>query len=117
MKDLSSFVKDEFIKKALFEEGLFIDSIEETESLVSEVGCGKYVNIFFKSSSLKDIFIDRLSIIRPDVTIINCNCSVDKFYENDIESIKGLIIFNNIKKCKHSEIIESIKKYKGVLIC
>ena len=58
MKDLSIFVKDEFIKKALFEEGLCVNTMAETEKLVSEVSYGKYVNVVFKNSGMKDVFID-----------------------------------------------------------
>lgn len=117
MKDLLDFVKNEFNKKALFEEGLLVDTIAETEKLVSEVSYGKYVNIVFKNSSMKDIFIDKLLTARPDANIINCNCSLDKFSELNINNLSGLLVFNNIKKCKHSEIIETIKNYKGIMIC
>lgn len=117
MKDLSIFVKDEFVKKALFEEGLYVNTMTETEKLVSEVSYGKYVNVVFKNSGMKDVFIDKLLTARPDANIINCNCSLDKFNELNINNLSGLLVFNNIKKCKHSEIIEAIKNYKGIMIC
>lgn len=117
MKDLSSFVKDEFIKKALFEEGLYVNTLAETEQLVSEVSYGKFVNIVFKNTGMKDLFIDKLLTARPDTNIINCNCSLDKFNELNINNLSGLLVFNNVKKCKHPEIIEAIKTNKGILIC
>ena len=115
MKDLSTFVKDEFKKNRLFEDSVYIDTIDKADNLVAEVGYGRYVNIVFRSSSIKDYFIDKLSTMRPDINVINCNCSIDRFYENDLNT--GLLVFNNIKCCKHNELIEEIKKYKGILIC
>lgn len=115
MKDLSTFVKDEFVKNHLFDEGVYISTIDDADKIISEISYGKYVNIVFEHSGLKDYFINALHTARPDINVINCNCSIDKFYENDFSC--GLLIFNNVKRCKHPEIIEELKKYKGILIC
>lgn len=114
MKDLSEFVKDEFIKNHLFDESVYISTTDEADDLVSDVSYGRYVNIVFKNSSIKEYFIDKLNTHRPDANIINCNCTIDKFYENNFD---GLLVFNNIKKCKHLQIIEDLQNYKGILIC
>ena len=114
MKDLSTFVRDEFLKNHLFDEGVYISTIDEADKIISEVSYGRYVNIVFEHSGLKDYFINNLHTQRPDINVINCNCTVNKFYENDFD---GLLIFNNVKKCKHNEIVEEIKKHKGILIC
>lgn len=114
MKDLSTFVRDEFLKNHLFDEGVYISTIDEADKIISEVSYGRYVNVVFEHSGLKDYFINNLYTQRPDINVINCNCTVNKFYENDFD---GLLIFNNVKKCKHTEIVEEIKKHKGILIC
>ena len=117
MKDLRSFVKDEFIKKALFERSLYVDSIEEAKNAAIKIGYGHYENVVFKNSSIKDIFINQLLTIRPDTNIINCNCSLNKFNEIKFDNLSGLLVFNNVKSCKHNEIIEAIKTHKSILIC
>ena len=114
MKDLSTFVRDEFLKNRLFDEGVYISTIDEADKIISEVSYGRYVNIVFEHSGLKDYFINNLHTHRPDINVINCNCTVNKFYENNFD---GLLIFNNVKKCKHAEIVEEIKKHKGIMIC
>jgi hypothetical protein len=114
MKGLSDFVKDEFIKKQLFEEGLYINSFDEVNTVVNNINNGEYKNIIFENTYLKERFLSRLKMLRPDYNLINCNSSTNRFFENDFN---GLIVFDNIKKCKDKEILEEIKKYKAVLIC
>jgi hypothetical protein len=114
MKKLSDFVKDEFIKKQLFEEGLYINSFDEVNVVVNNINNGEYKNIIFENTYLKERFLSRLKMLRPDYNLINCNSSTNRFFENDFN---GLIVFDNIKKCKDKEILEEIKKYKAVLIC
>lgn len=117
MKDLSVFIKDEFIKNTLFKESVFVDSEEKINQVFESIANGNNTNIIFKNTGLKDYFINNLSIYRPDSVIINCNCTVDCFESLNLDNISGLIVFNNVKKCKYPEIIESIKQYKGILIC
>jgi hypothetical protein len=114
MKELSDFVKNEFAKKQLLEDYKFIDSIEGVDNIISSLNCGIYDNFKFKTSNLKDYFIDKLTTSRPEANIINCNCSIDSYFENNFY---GLIIFNNVGRCKHKEIIEDIKTYKAIKIC
>ena len=117
MKELSAFIKDGFVKNGvdkLFENNICVDTIEKAEMIASEIGYGKYANIVFKNSAIKNYFIDSLHITRPDATIINCNCTVDKFFENEF---RGLLIYNNLKHCKCREIIEYINNHKGILLC
>lgn len=116
MKNLSVFIKDEFVKRnidKLFEHSICIDTIEDAERIVSEVSYGRCVNIVFNNSACKNHFIDEISTACPETKVINCNCSVDKFFENDFY---GFLIFNNLKHCKSAEIIEEIKKHKGILL-
>lgn len=116
MKNLSVFIKDEFVKKSinkLFEDSICINTIEDTDELISKVNYGKYVNIVFKNSSIKDHFLYEVSTMRPDINVINCNCSIDKFFENDFS---GFLVFNNLKHCKYKEIIEKIQQHKGLLL-
>jgi hypothetical protein len=114
MRELSEFVKNEFAKKQLFEEYQFIESIEGVDEIISSLNCGIYTSIKFKNSGLKDYFIDKITTCRPETNIINCNCSIDRFFEN---SFDGLIIFNNIGKCRYQEILNEMTNYKSIKIC
>ena len=117
MKNLSVFIKDEFIKKnvdTFFENSICIETIEQANQAVLDVTYGNYANIVFTNSVVKDRFIERLSTYQQDINVINCNCTVDSFFEN---SFDGFLVFNNLKRCKHAEIIEEIKKHKAILIC
>lgn len=114
MKELTEFVKNEFAKKQLFEEYKFIDSIEGVNEIIGSLNCGLYENIKFKNSGLKDYFIDKMRVYRPELNVINCNCSLDSYFENNFS---GLIIFNNISRCKYAEILEDINNYNAIRIC
>jgi NAD-dependent oxidoreductase involved in siderophore biosynthesis len=116
MKNLSMFIKDEFVKRSidkLFENCIYVNTIDDAERLASEIGYGKTVNAVFSNSNYKNHFIDELTTSCPDANIINCNCSVDKFFENDF---CGVLIFNNLKHCKSTEIIEEINKHNAILL-
>lgn len=114
MRGLSDFVKNEFTKKQIFENYTFIESIEGVDNIISTLNCGICMNIKFKTSGLKHYFIDKIACIRPEINVINCNCSIDSYFENNFN---GLIIFNNVGRCKFEEIFEDINKYKAVRIC
>ena len=114
MKELSTFVKDEFIKKKLFEEGLYIDNFDDITTLVAEANSGNCFNIVFENTYLKERFISQLKTVQPNLNIINCNSSLNRFFDNDFT---GLLVFDNIKKCKDTRIIEEVKKYNAILIC
>lgn len=117
MKSLSTYANDTFIKYTLyelFESHEYVDDIDKINRLINEVNYGKTPKIVFKNSYLKEYFISNLYTVRPDINVVNCNCSIDRFYENNFG---GLLIFNNVKHCKHSEIIEEIQKHKCLLLC
>lgn len=117
MKNLSTYIRDSFIKYSLcemLESHEYVESIEQASKLINEVNYGKTCNLIFKNSHIKEYFIDNLHTVRPDINVINCNCSIERFYENDFN---GLLIFNNVKHCKHKEIVEEIQKHKGILLC
>lgn len=117
MKHLSVFIKDEFVKEnvdSFFTNSICIDTIEQITGVVLNVSYGNYANIVFANSQLKERFLDKLSSIRPDINIINCNCTVNRFFEN---KFNGFLVFNNLKRCQHAEIIEEIKKHNGILLC
>ena len=115
MKDLTSFVKNEIVKKNLLNDVVLIDSIDSAIYYAKFIAEGNYINIKCSTSFIKDNFIDALTTLVPNVNIINCNCTVNKFNENYIN--KSLNVFNNINHCKHAEILETISEYKGILIC
>lgn len=117
MNNLSTYIRNSFVKYSLYEmlePHEYVESIEHANKLIFEVSYGKTYNLIFKNSHIKEYFIDNLYTVRPDINVINCNCSIDKFYENDFD---GLLIFNNVKHCKHKEIIEEIQKHKCLLLC
>lgn len=119
MKKLSTFIKDEFVKNEVdqfFNNSICIDTIEEANNAVFNISNGNYANIIFTNSVLKDRFIDKLLTYKSNVNIINCNCTVNSFFENNLND--GFLVFNNLKHCKHIEIIEEIKKHKkSILLC
>lgn len=114
MKSLSEFVKDEFVKNELLKDCMYIESTEQVDKVVEMLSCGHYININFKNTILKNYFIDCITTVRPESNIINCNCSLDCYNDNDFS---GFLIFNNVKRCKHNDIIEDIKKYKSIILC
>lgn len=117
MKNLSIFIKDEFIKKnidKLFENSICIETVEEANRAVSNINHGSCANIVFTSSLVKDRFLDKLKTYIPDINVINCNSTISSFFENDFG---GFLVFNNLTRCKHAEIIEEIKKHKAILLC
>lgn len=114
MKELSDFVKNEFIKQQLFENCIYVDTIEGVNEVINSLNRGIYLNIKFKTTNLKEYFIDQITTSRPESNIINCNCSVNSYFEN---TFNNLIIFNNLGKCKHQEILKDVEKYKAIKIC
>lgn len=117
MKNLSVFIHNEFIKNdidKLFENNICIDTIDEAIDTAVWALYGNYANIIFANSTVKDRFIEKLSTCKPDINVINCNCSVERFFENNFN---GFLVFNNLKKCHNKEIIEEVKKYKAILLC
>lgn len=118
MKNISVFIKDDLVKRninKLFESNICIDTIEESIDAAINVvyGNGNCTNIVFSTSAIKDRFIEKLNSIQPDLKIINCNCTVDSFFENNFN---GFLVFNNLKRCQHMEIIEEITKYKNKIL-
>lgn len=118
MKDLSVFVKNEFVKKEINKlfnniECVYIENFEDCNRIANEIGYGKHMNVSFKNGIIKDRFIDLLSSIRTDINVINCNCSLDCFFENDFS---GFLVFNNLKRCQYTEIINEIKKHGGIIL-
>lgn len=117
MKNLSAFIRDEFVKKDIdkfFENSICIDTIEQATKMALNVSYGAYANFVFENTACKNSFIDKLNTARTDINVINCNCTVDKFFENKFD---GFLVFNNLKHCQHKEIIEEIKKHNGILLC
>lgn len=119
MRNLSNFIKDDYINKnidKLFENNICIRTEEDVNNVVSLINNGSYANVVFTNSILKNIFIDKLSMYRDNINVINCNSTVNRFFENNFD---GFLVFNNLTHCKHTEIIDEIRKYshKSILIC
>lgn len=118
MKNLSTFIKDKIQSLHLLEKDdvIVINNIDEAECAASSVCCGNLINekLVFNTTTLKNIFLENVMIHCSNAKIINCNCSIDRFYNNDFD---GLLIFNNLLQCKHQDILNEIKNYKGIFIC
>lgn len=116
MKNLSMFIKDEFVKNSidkLFENCIYADTLDESEQLVRKISQGEYINIVFNNTMSKNHFIDELNTVCPDIKVINCNCTEDTFFDNDFH---GTLVFNNLKHCKSMEIINKIRNHKSILL-
>ena len=117
MKNLSKFIKDEFVKQHIdefFNNGICIETIEQANQVALDISYGSYANIVFTNSLVKERFIERLTVLYSDINVINCNCTVNRFLENNFD---GFLVFNNLKRCQHAEIIKEIKKHKAILLC
>ena len=114
MKNLSEFVRNGFVAKKTTETYEYIDTIEGVDSIIEVLNCGNILSLKFKNTNLKNYFLDKISTIHPYCNVINCNCSIDKYYENNFS---GYIIFNNIGRCRQIEILEDINKYKSIKLC
>lgn len=117
MKNLSTFIIDGFVKENIdkfFENGICIETIEQAANAALSVSYGNYANIVFTNTYVKNYFLERLQSYHSDINVINCNCTIDSFLENNFS---GFLIFNNLKRCQHAEIIEEIKKHKAILLC
>jgi hypothetical protein len=115
MKNLSVYIRDEFVKKLidkLFDHCISIDTIEDVEDTISTI-IYKPCSIVCKNSIIKQRLLDELSTSCPEINIINCNCSIEKFFDNNFS---GFLVFDNLKRCQFSEIIEEIKKHKAILL-
>lgn len=116
MKSLSTFIKDEYAHSAvnrLFKECVYVNSMDIAERTAKDICYGRRCNIVFENSIYKNRFINVLTTLKPDINVINCNCSVDSFFENDFN---GFLVFNNLKYCNNKEIINEITTRKGILI-
>lgn len=117
MKSLSTFILDESVKANVdkfFENHICIDTIELADQMALKMSYGAYANFVFINSYIKDYFISKLYFHRQDINIINCNCTLNSFFNNRFD---GFLVFNNLKRCQHKEIIEEIKKHNAILIC
>lgn len=116
MKSLSTFIKDEYAHSAIddmFKECVYVNSMNIAERAAKDICYGNMFNLVFENSVYKNRFINVLTTLKPDINIINCNCSINSFFENDFN---GFLVFNNLKHCNHKEIINEIKSHKGILI-
>lgn len=118
MKNISVFIKDDLVKRTinkLFENNICIDTIEDSIDTAISIAYrnSNCTNIIFTSSIIKDRFLTKLESLVSNLNVINCNCTIDSFFENDFS---GFLVFNNLKKCQHTEIIEEISKYKNKVL-
>lgn len=113
--NLSSYIKLDCVKNKFTESCEIVTNIEEAESIARKISLGKTCNIIFETSSLKNRFFSTLKTQRQDICIINCDSGDERFI-NDINEAQGLIIFDNVNKCKDLNRFNYIKKNK-ILIC
>ena len=80
-----------------------ITDIEDVKNLCFEIACGKIpwaIKIY--PSYIKQYFFSVIKQYIPNIIIINCDSSEDRF-ENDIKHLHrdDVVIFDNIRKCPH----------------
>lgn len=93
---------------------IVVDDMEVAENMARRVSCGENMNLKFTTYSIKNRFMQEISIQRPDIIFVNCNSSSDKFFE----SIgNNTVVFNNVERCTDCDILEFIKNTKGTFIC
>lgn len=116
MMNLNTYIKNEFIKNKLNETSYeLITTLDESENIANRISSGEYINIIFESSYLKNRFFSILKSNRPEVSIINCNSSLEVLINNIMES-NDLIVFNNIHNCKN-DVLNIISDKKSIWIC
>lgn len=80
-----------------------IESVEEAKKYGLMITCGRRFGVLrFQSSTTKHYFFGVLKQYIPNIIIINCDSSGDRF-ENDIKNIHetDIVIFDNIKNHPH----------------
>lgn len=112
--NLNSYIRLELIRESFEKECLFITSMDE----IKNIDIYKNTNIIFNNTSLKTNFYEHLNLHDLDYTVINCMTSIELF--NDmLNDSRGVVIFDNVCRCKNNDILEQIVKYKGnkLLVC
>lgn len=115
MMNLYTYIKQDFIRNTFNESCVIISNINESEKIAIEVSMGASYNIIFETSSLKQRFFSVLREQLGDICIINCDSMNDRFI-NDLNNSYGLVVFDNVNKCKDLELFNYIKTNK-VIIC
>lgn len=93
-----------------------ITSQNEVDCIICNLLDSKKIpNIIFEDYELKTYFYAKISDYNIEYKYINCNSSIERFFE-DIQTDK-LILFNNINNCKDSDILKIIKNTPGIIIC
>jgi hypothetical protein len=93
-----------------------IDDFNEVDIMVCNILDDKKIpNLIFSNLELKNYFYSKLEDYNIKYNYINCNSSIERFF-NDIQN-DGLILFNNINNCKDPDIIKIIKNTDGIIIC
>lgn len=80
-----------------------IETVEDAKKYGVMIICGRRPGILrFQSSITKQYFFSLIKQYIPDVNIINCDSSEDRF-ENDIKHLheNDVVVFDNIHKCPH----------------
>ena len=113
MIDIKTYIKRGTMIKGSY---LVIDTMEEAENMAKRVSCGENMNLKFTTYSIKNRFMQEVSIHCPGVVFINCNSNKDKFFNIIYESYNK-VIYNNVEKCSYEDIINFISKKNGVFIC
>ena len=113
--NLYAYIKQDFIRNTFNESCIIISNINESEKIAIEVSMGASYNIIFETSSLKNRFFSVLREQRGDICIINCDSMNDRFVE-DLNNSYGLVVFDNVNKCKNLSQFNYIKTNK-VIIC
>lgn len=114
MVDLYTYIKQD-LKKIFNESCIIISDIDQAEQIAKHVAFGDTYNIIFEASYLKNRFFTILKGYRNDVCIINCDSNINRF-KKDVDESYGLIVCDNVSKCKDLDQLNYIKSNK-ILIC
>lgn len=112
--DLDSFIKVDFLHKELSKSCVVVSNFQEADEYAWGVIQGKYNNVIFEKSSLKNYCFNKIQSYM-DVNIINCHSCLERFCESLKET--QLTIFDNVNKCTNIDILSIITNRKGILVC
>ena len=114
MIDLSTFIKCDFLRESLKENGILIKDASDVRAYVLDLTEGLQKNVIFENSQLKDYLFEYLREQGIQYEIVNCNATEERFFENF--NTNHLRIYNNVGKCKSQEILKIIQNNSGIII-
>ena len=88
-----------------------INTFEDVDLFIFNINENIDIKLKLKNKNLKYYLFSK---VQEYCNIINCNSSIERFYE-DLQN-KGIIIFDNINLCRDEQIIKIVENTKGIVI-